>query len=630
VTLDDVRTYYPNLSDLPIVSTLAEDIKPVFASTEQIPYQLPNGTFENRTLDGWTVVGEANSFLASHINANRRLSNRPNESAVGVLRSSAFKVGGIGLVSFRLGATKFSSVTYLVVRKVGTNEEVFRTYSDRWIDQHEENTHLYYMDLSKYMGEDLYFEFVDNSRGDWGLLTIEQINTHYASMPKVNDEIAWNLNIPIVKNPTYAAMRAIVDPMLSAIADETERLTAQKTFYATIDGIQNIKGNFPSVLHYKKNGMTFIYTGDIPAMWLRDSSAQVLQYLHFLTVDEDVRLMVRGLLLQQFEQIRRDPYANAFNEGGSVWERKFEIDSLCYPIWLAVRYYEETGDDTIFDLFFFQTVETILDTFLKEQNHSDQNYRINHVPDRIVGSHSFNPQSRLIWSGYRPSDDVTYYKFFIPGNMFAVAILEDLNELLTKLGKRPDLALRASEMALEVRTAIETYGVYDHPIYGRIYVFETTGSTSDPVANFEKLLMDAANIPSLLSAPWLGYVAKDDSVYLNTRNFILSPDNPYYYVGTYASGIGDPHDMVGSTNNPHPDVPVPWHMSIAMQALTSLSQAEIRLMVDYMVHTTGGTYVMHEAFHANNPYDYSRDWFTWPCSLFAEVYWVHILNQGNQ
>jgi uncharacterized protein len=627
VTFDDVVTDYPSLSGVPSATTLAVDVKPVVPALATIPYQLANGDFMLRTLDAWNVIGEPNSFLFSHINSAYRLSNRPNESSVGVLRSSFFRVGGIGLVSFRIGATKHADLTYVVIKRAGTNEELFRTYSDRWRDAHEENTHLYYVDLSNYMDEVLYFEFVDNSRGDWGLLTIEQIQTHHVTMPFVTDEIAINLNVARVNNPTYSVMRGIVDGLIDTMAGSTvEKTTFQKTFYSTIDGIQNIKGNFPSVLHYKANGMTFIYTGDIPAMWLRDSSAQVLPYLQFMNVDEDVRLMVKGLLLQQFEQIRRDPYANAFNVDGSVFERKFEIDSLCYPIWLASEYYRITGDDSIFDQFFVLTVKVILDTFLAEQNHSDLVYRINNESDRAVGSHAFNPASGLIWSGYRPSDDVTYYKFFIPGNMFAVTTLERINDLFHSIGLSPALADRALQMGVALRAAIETYGVYQHPTYGKIYAFEVTGNTSDVASANEKLLMDAANIPSLLAIPWLGYVANTDPIYQNTRNFILSTDNPYYYIGSYASGIGDPHDMVGSSNNPHPTVPVPWHMALAMQALTSSNPTEIRLMVDYMVATTGGTYVMHEAFNANNPADYSRDWFTWPCSLFAHVYLTQILD----
>ncbi|MDP2425463.1 MAG: glycoside hydrolase family 125 protein [Candidatus Izemoplasmatales bacterium] len=626
LTFDHLVTHYPSLSMIPAAYHLAVDIKPVFTSNNETPFQLPNGSFESKTLDHWNVIGESNSFLNSHINAFNRLSNRPNEGSVGVLRSSAFKVGGVGLVSFRLGGTKHSDVTYVVIKQVGTNNTIIKTYSDRWIDSHEENTHLYYVDLSRYMGETFYFEIVDNSRGDWGLVVIEQIQTYYDALPSITDEIAWDYSSQRRLKPTYSVMRSMVNPLIAGINNETERLTFQKTFYATIDGIQNKKGNFPTVLHYKNNGMTFIYTGDIPAMWLRDSSAQVLPYLPFMQVDSDVKLMVKGLLYQQFEQIRRDPYANAFNVDGSIWEHKFEIDSLAYPLWLALHYYNYTQDDSIFDLFFLQSFKRILDTFEQEQNHQDSNYRITNTSDREVGSHFFNPNSRLIWSGYRPSDDVTYYKFFIPGNMFAVAVLEDISALLTSLQIGSTLVVRAQHMAQEVRQAIEIYGVYQHPVYGRIYAFEVTGETADASSTQGKLLMDAANIPSLLSAPWLGYVSKTDPVYLNTRAFILSFDNPYYYEGTYAKGIGDPHDMVGSNNNPHPSVPVPWHMAIAMQALTSTNEIEIRQMVDYMIHTTDGTYVMHEAFNANDPSDYSRDWFTWPCALFAQVYLYQILN----
>ena len=625
VTFDHFVTFYQNIALVPDY-TLAEDIKPVFQNSSSTPNELPNGDFGSGTLEDWTVIGESDSFLDSHINSNHRLSNRPNESSVGVLRSSAFKVGGEDLLSFRLGATKHPELTYMSVKVVGTNQEVFRTYSDRWKEADEENTHLYYIDLSNYHGQRLYLEFVDNSRGDWGLLSIEDIQTYYETLPTVLDEIAVNLLDPILSNPDFTEMRSYVDNLMTGITDETERLTFQKTFYATIDGISNIKGTWPSVVHYNRNATTFIYTGDIPAMWLRDSSAQVLQYLQFMNMDQDVKLMIKGLLKQQFEFIRRDPYANAFNQDGSVFERKFEIDSLCYPIWLAYEYYNITNDDSIFDTFFIMTVQTILDTLEAEQHHSDDNYRISNDYDRSIGSQDVNLDSGLIWTGYRPSDDVAYYKYNIPENMFAVATLERISELFTTLNLDDSIQEQAASMAQVVRTAIATYGTYNDPTHGTIYVYETTGNNADPNSSTEKLLMDAANIPSLLSAPWLGFCEEDDPTYLNTRSFILSTDNPYYYEGTYASGIGDPHDMVGSTDNPHPDVPVPWHMAIAMQAITSTSQDEVTTCINYMTNTTAGTYVMHEAFNANDPSDYSRDFFTWPCSLYAYVYLTKVLD----
>ncbi len=624
VSFDGFVTYHetiPNLTD----RTMAPNIMPLFTDYDSTPTSLYTGDFGTRTLVGYSVIGETGVFRDSHVNSSHRLSNRPDETKIGVLRSSAFKVAGLNLMSFRLGATKHPDLTYMSIKQVGTNEEVFRTYSDRWKDADEENTHLYYVDLTHHEGSALYIEFVDNSRGDWGLLTIEAIVTHYSVWPHVNDEIAYNLLDEVQQNPTFAAMRAYVDPRIAAIEDMTTRTTMNKTFYASIDGISNTKGNWPSVMNYYKNGNTFVITGDIDAMWLRDSSAQVLPYLQFMTIDEDVRLMVKGLLRQQFEFIRRNQYANAFNPGGSVFESKFEIDSLIYPLWLAYEYHRITGDDSIFDTFFWMALTEVLDTLEQERDHDDANYRINNESDRAAGPHEVNTDSGLIWSGYRPSDDVCYYKFFIPGNMFAVATLEKMADLLTDLGRWEETATRASTMAGEVRTAIETYGVYNHPTYGRMYAFEVNGFSSDADSSSGKLLMDAANIPSLLAIPWLGYAASDDATYQNTRSFILSHDNPYYYEGTYAKGIGDPHDGIGGTN-PHPSTPVPWHMALAMQGLTSDDPEEIERMVSYMTNTTAGTYVMHEAFNANNPGEYSRDWFTWPCALYAHLYLTKIMN----
>ncbi len=625
LTIDAIETYHP---EIPVFSgyRAAIDVKPVFADAAGTPNILYNSDFATGTLAGWTVVGEAGSFLASHLDANHRLSNRAAETAVGMLRSGAFKVGGRGLISFRLGATKHPDLTYLSIKKVGTNEEVFRTYSDRWHEADEENTHLYYIDLSAYAGSCLYFELVDNSRGDWGLLTFEDLDTYLPDYPTLTDEIAVNLLDPFDVEPDYAQMRSFVDTLIADISDSTERLTFQKTFYSTLDGIDNSKGSWPSVVSYRANGTVFIATGDINAMWLRDSSAQVLAYLQFMTIDPDVKALVEGLLKQQFEFIRRDPYANAFNADGSAFERKFEVDSLCYPFWLAYEYYRITGDAKPFDAFFLIALDQAIETLVAEMAHSDANYAIANEYDRNAGVNAFAPGVGLIWSAYRPSDDVTYYRYNIPQNMFAAATMAKMAALIDELGLDPTIGLMAEGLATGIRQAVETYGIYDDPVYGTIYVFETDGTNTDPASATGKLRMDAANIPSLLSAPWLGWCEPDDETYLATRAFILSTDNPYYYEGTYASGIGDPHDGVGSGSNPHPDVPVPWHMAIAMQALTSTDDAEIATCVGYLLDTTAGTYVMHEAFNANDPAQYSRDHFTWPCALYAHLYLTRVLH----
>lgn len=619
LSVDEIVTYYEHIPELSSTNA-AIDICPNFENQNPIANDLLNQDFASGTLDNWTVVGESGVFRNAHINSNKRLSNRADEAKVGVLRSAAFHVAGVNLLKFRLGATKYRQVTYLSIKKVGSNEEVFRTYSDRWKDADEENTHQYYADLTTYSGLNLYLEFVDNSRSDWGLLTIEKIDTCLESLPSVNDEVAYDIRLAVSRSPQYDLMRQSLSPHIAAIGDESERTIFTKNFYATIDGISNNKGTWPSVLHYNKNGTTYVTTGDIDAMWLRDSSAQVLPYLRFMNEDGEVRNMVRGILLKQFEYIRRDPYANAFKNDGSVFERKFEIDSLIYPFWLADKYYEITEDRSIFDAFFLMSLRKALTTLQNERNHSDDNYRITHEGDLSNSSPAFNANSGLIWSGYRPSDDVTYYKFFIPGNMFAVGVMEKMSDLLATLNLDSTLANQTQALADGVRQAIETYGVYLHPTYGKIYAFEVNGMSADASSASGKLLMDAANIPSLIAAPWLGYCDVDDEIYQNTREFVLSDDNPYYYVGSYASGIGDPHDSISGLPNPHKNYPVVWPMSIAMQGLTSTDESEIDTCIQYLINLTGGMYVMHEAVNANNPSEYSRDFFTWPCALFAELY----------
>ena len=621
ICFDDFVTYYESEPDDSYV--LAEDIKPPYADAESTPSVPQNADF-SLGLTGWQTTGEADCFTVSQIDSQKRLSNKSASGSVGVLRSPAFTVSGTGIISYRLGMTQNPDLTYLSVMECGTNEELFRTYSDRWKTEHGESTHLYYLDLSKYLGKAVYLEIVDNSREEWGAVSFGALNTLYMELPMtLTDETAFDCRREVNTNPTYSVMRETVNGLTETIEDEDMKKTFANTFYATLDGFTNDKGTFNGVLRYNENGTVFCYTGDIHAMWLRDSSAQVLQYLQFMKIDEDVKNTVRGLLLKQFELIRRDPYANAFNEDGSVFERKFELDSLCYPLWLSKQYYDITGDTEIFNRFFEITLERLLAVLQSETAHSDANYSVIDV-DKDKGVNDF-ANCGLIWSGYRPSDDVCYYKFYIPGNMFVVAALEDMVEMFDEIGLDADLRDRMAAFASSIRQAIETYGVYNHPTYGRIYAFEVDGTNADVNSAEGKLMMDAANIPSLISAPWLGYCDAEDETYLNTRAFALSDDNPYYYEGEYACGIGDPHDMVGSSDNPHKDVPVPWHMAIAMQGLTSTDRAEKELCVKYMTQTTGGMYVMHEAFNADNPSEYSRDYFTWPCSLYAQLVLVDIL-----
>ena len=368
---------------------------------------------------------------------------------------------------------------------------------------------------------------------------------------------------------------------------------------------------------------TFVYTVDIPAMWLRDSGAQVWPYVQFAKKDEKIRRMVRGTILRQLKCICLDPYANAFNFGptGSEWmsdytdmnpnlhERKYEIDSLCYPIRLAYYYWQVTGDATIFGDLWREAVSKILKTFREQQRKENKGpYRFMRKTERqydtVCNDGYGNPVKPvgLIASVFRPSDDATVFLYLVPSNFFAVTSLRKIAEILTTVNHDAGAAVGFSQLADEVETALQKYAIYHHPKYGKIYAFEVDGFGN-------QLLMDDANVPSLLAMAYLGDVDINDPVYQNTRRFVWSEDNPYFFRGKKGEGIGGPHighDMV-------------WPMSIMMKAFTSQNDDEIAKCMQMLVDTDNGTGFMHESFHKDNAAKYTRSWFAWQNTLFGEL-----------
>ena len=367
------------------------------------------------------------------------------------------------------------------------------------------------------------------------------------------------------------------------------------------------------------DGTAFVFTGDIPAMWLRDSSAQVRHYLPICKDDPEMRKIVEGLIAKQCECILNDAYANAFNKEASgkcwtedkteftnplAWERKYEIDSLCYPIQLAYLYWKASGSKNHFTENFKAVCEKILSVWTLEQHHENSNYffiRENCPPsDTLPCDGRGNPVSYtgMTWSGFRPSDDACKYGYLVPSNMFAVVVLGYMEEIFAD-----DEVVRskAAKLKAEIDAGIKKYAIYDHPKFGKIYAYETDGN-----GNYN--LMDDANVPSLLSIPYLGYVSADDEIYKNTRKFILSKENPYYYEGTAAKGIGSPHTPENYI----------WHISLSMQGLTSGDKAEKEYLLDLFEKTTAGTGYMHEGFNVDDPNQFTRSWFAWANSIFSE------------
>ena len=399
---------------------------------------------------------------------------------------------------------------------------------------------------------------------------------------------------------------------------------------------------FPNTLdttvHYREdeegNPDTYVYTGDIPAMWLRDSGAQVWPYVQLCGNDPALQKMIAGVIRRQFRLINIDPYANAFNDGPTgagedvgypghvqdpwVFERKWEIDSHCYPIRLAHHYWKTTGDESVFDAEWVEAMRNILATLRDQQmKEGPGDYTFLRVTDRQLDTRCHvgrgNPVKPvgLISSAFRPSDDATTFGFLVPSNFMAVSSLRKAAEILSTVNGEQELAAGCTALADEVAAALQQYAVVEHPVYGKIYAFEVDGFGSVQ-------LMDDANVPSLLAMPYLGDVERTDPVYENTRRFVWSTDNPYFWRGPAGEGIGGPH--IG--------VEMIWPMSIMMRAFTSTDDAEIRDCIIALMTTDAGTGFMHESFSRHDAADFTRAWFAWQNTLFGELI-LKLVNDGK-
>nr|WP_321335152.1 glycoside hydrolase family 125 protein [uncultured Bacteroides sp.] len=380
---------------------------------------------------------------------------------------------------------------------------------------------------------------------------------------------------------------------------------------------------------------TFVYTGDIHAMWLRDSGAQVWPYVQFANQDEKLRKMLVGVIRRQTMCINIDPYANAFNYGptGSEWmsdltdmipelhERKWEIDSLCYPIRLAYEYWKVTGDASVFDADWVKAMYTVVRTFREQQRKTSNGpYKFQRktekASDTVMNDGWGNPVKPvgLIASLFRPSDDATIYQFLVPSNFFAVSSLHKVAEIASKVRGDATLAKECIDLANEVEVALKKHATADKPGFGTVYAYEVDGYGN-------QLFMDDANVPSLLAMPYLGDVDVNDSVYQNTRRFVWSCHNPYFFKGKAGEGIGGPHV---ASHGLH----MIWPMSIMMKAFTSQNDEEIKQCVKMLMDTDAGTGFMHESFDQDDATKFTRPWFAWQNTLFGELI-IHLINNGK-
>lgn len=399
---------------------------------------------------------------------------------------------------------------------------------------------------------------------------------------------------------------------------------------------------------------TFVVTGDIHAEWLRDAARQLAVYQPFVKHDPKLaRLMVGAIHTQAF-YINVSPYCNAFHpppgsgihkgntakdnvfpppNWNQVFECKYEIDSLASFLTLSNDYYENLGGDTLFmDPLWWQAFEKVLvvikresvPLFDEESGRALKHYYsfkrwtdigLETLPLGGVGN-PVNFGTGLVRLAFRPSDDATILQFFIPGNIHAVTELKRTRKNLLKqenLGAaKSDFAVIkrvVDELIKNISEGLDTYGIIDHPAYGKVYAYEVDGYGG-------AVFMDDANIPSLLAMPDMGFVPVDDPVYQNTRKMILRKEgNPYYLTGAFFEGIGGPH--VGIQNA--------WPMSLLVKIRTSQDDKEISEALELVMKLTAGLGLMHETVNVNSPggRDYTRLWFAWCNSEFGKtILWL--------
>ncbi|MGH7728831.1 MAG: glycoside hydrolase family 125 protein [Vulcanimicrobiaceae bacterium] len=351
----------------------------------------------------------------------------------------------------------------------------------------------------------------------------------------------------------------------------------------------------------ESDGTTYVSTGDIQAEWLRDASATMEPYIPDAADDERVAEDLRGVLQREAKYILIDPYANAFTADYGVVEEKFEVDSLLYPMWFAEHYFRATGDRSIFTPVVQRAFERVLAVLRTEQRHEQRSHYRN--PD-LAGGGRGSPvtYTGMIWTGFRPSDDPARYQYNIPDNMFAVVVLRGLTRIERDVYHDPADAESAWGLSIQVQAGVEQYGTITVKGIGKMYAYEVDG-----LGHYN--LMDDANIPSLLSIPYIGYEDAHDPLYTSTRKFVLSSRNPYYYSGTFASGEGSPHTPQGYV----------WPLALIMQALTSTNPAEVRRVEGYIAASDTGDHLLHESFDANHPKEFTREDFAWPNALYADL-----------
>jgi len=409
---------------------------------------------------------------------------------------------------------------------------------------------------------------------------------------------------------TSSAVEELIDQLTSEIADPHLAWMFANCFPNTLD---------TTIQEDRERGDFFVITGDIPAMWLRDSMAQLWPYRKLLGCDSDLRRLFAGVIRRHARCILIDPYANAFHKDPQqppyhkdetdlktgVWERKWELDSLCSFLRLSHAYWEQTGETQVFDAHWQQALKAVLSTFKDQQIPQGYTFlRENKLTFETLYHEGLMAPTRscgMIHSGFRPSDDACLLPFHIPGNAMARVCLDQCAELLDSMDQA-ETARECRDLAKEIQTGLDAHAIATLDNGEQVYAYEVDGFGG-------RILMDDAGIPSLLSLPYLGYCSEEDPLFRSTRSFVWSHRNPYFGEGKAGRAVGSPHigrDYI-------------WPMSMMTYGLSSQSDEEIREVLRTLVQAHAREGFMHESFHKDDSSDFTRPWFSWVNGLFGEL-----------
>ncbi|WPG98010.1 meiotically up-regulated protein [Acrodontium crateriforme] len=485
---------------------------------------------------------------------------------------------------------------------------------------------------------------------------IEYATQQHAPFSSGKYHLSYQRPDPACRTFNSSIVENVIENTMSQIADPDLKRLFENTYPNTLDTAVKWKGTAAG----SDEELTFLITGDINAMWLRDSSNQMQSYLPLLKASnssDSLASLYRGVVNLHARYLLIDPYCNSFQppiesgikpstngaasndnvkpqySTGQVFECKYEIDSLAAFLEVSTNYYTATQDSSFFKKYqWVEAVNTILQvaqdqmipTYSSNGSVNTLAYTFSRQTDRASETEEndgtgnpFQSGTGLVRSFFRPSDDSTIFQGFIPGNMMFSRYLASTADIADSIGEH-SLASKMKSLAAGIKKAINQHGVVNTP-HGPIYAYEVDGYGSQNI-------MDDANIPSLLSAPFFGFLDKRDMIYQNTRKLLLSSGNPYWMSGPAFTAIGGPHNGPGFG----------WPMASIMRIATTDDDSEITQQLQQLVSSTDGLGLIHESIYESDATRWTRQWFSWANGLFGQIILdladrkPHILKQSFQ